>query len=107
MGIVFEATRDDEAYRKTVALKVGQGLDERFRTERQILAGLEHTHIARFLEGGAEGGVPYLVMEYVDGRPITAWCEECKLALRDRIELFRRVCAAVDYAHQNMIVHRD
>ncbi len=107
MGIVFEAVRDDEAYHKTVAIKVGRELDERFRSERQILAGLEHPHIARFLDGGSDRGVPYLVMEYVEGRPITAWCEEQRLGLRERIELFRQVCAAVHYAHENMIVHRD
>lgn len=74
MGIVFEAARDDDAYHKTVAIKVGREIDERFRTERQILAALEHPHIARFLDGGSDRGVPYLVMEYVEGQPVTTWC---------------------------------
>lgn len=107
MGIVFEGVRDDDAYQKRVALKVGRGIDDRLRVERQILAGLEHPHIARFLEGGCEDGVPYLVMEYVDGRAITAWCDERQWNVRQRIALFRQVCLAVHYAHENMIVHRD
>ncbi|HEX6199978.1 MAG TPA: serine/threonine-protein kinase, partial [Thermoanaerobaculia bacterium] len=80
----------------------------RFRTERQILAALEHPHIARLLDGGTtDRGLPYLVMEYVDGEPITAYCEARGLPVRERLELFRTVCAAVQVAHQNLVVHRD
>jgi tetratricopeptide (TPR) repeat protein len=113
MGVVFEARRDDDEYRKTVALKMApewrdlHGLAERFRHERQILAGLEHPSIARFLDGGSEAGVPYFAMEYVEGSPITTYCRERKLALRERIELFRQVCAAVHYAHEHLVIHRD
>ena len=116
MGLVFEAVRDDQEYRKTVALKVAPWsaavtgrdveLRERFRLERQILAGLEHPHIARLLDGGTQDGVPYFVMEYVEGVPITTYCER-HLALRERIELFRLVCGAVRFAHERLIVHRD
>ena len=84
MGLVFEAVRDDQEYRKTVALKLapwsaavtGRDLElrERFRLERQILAELEHPHIARLLDGGTQDGVPYFVMEYVEGVPITTYC---------------------------------
>ena len=117
MGLVFEAVRDDQEYRKTVALKVAPwsaavtgrdlALRERFRFERQILAGLEHPHIARLLDGGTEDGVPYFVMEYVEGVPITTYCEQRHLALRERIALFRLVCGAVRFAHERLIVHRD
>jgi serine/threonine protein kinase len=117
MGVVFEAARDDQEYRKTVALKVApwsaasSGRDvelrERFRLERQILAGLEHPHIARLLDGGTQDGVPYFVMEYVEGVPITTYCERHHLALRERIALFRLVCGAVHFAHERLIVHRD
>ena len=116
MGLVFEAVRDDQEYRKTVALKVapwstavtGRDLElrERFRLERQILAELEHPHIARLLDGGTQDGVPYFVMEYVEGVPITTYCER-HLALRERIALFRLVCGAVRFAHERLIVHRD
>ncbi|HEY1341724.1 MAG TPA: serine/threonine-protein kinase, partial [Bryobacteraceae bacterium] len=111
MGVVLEAVRDDDEYRKRVALKAAPWwrdvdlLRERFRHERQILAGLEHPNIARFLDGGTENGIPYFVMEYVDGLAITDYCRD--LAVRDRIELFRQVCAAVHYAHDNLVVHRD
>ena len=113
MGLVFLAVRDDDQVRKTVALKIAprwQDLDllrERFRHERQILAGLEHPNIARFLDGGTCDGIPYFAMEYVEGCPITEYASRHGLKLRDRIELFRQVCAAVQYAHQNLLVHRD
>ena len=113
MGLVFEAVRDDDEYRKTVALKIAPpwtdaaAVRERFRLERQILAELEHPNIARFLDGGTEDGVPYFVMEYVDGLPITTFCERNALDLRARIALFRQVCAAVHFAHESLIVHRD
>lgn len=110
MGVVYEAVSDDE-FRRRVAVKVapwaGTLLEARFRLERQILAGLDHPHIARFLDGGTEGGQPYFVMEFVDGVPITTYCRERGLTLDDRLALVRRVCAALDYAHQHLVVHRD
>ncbi|HEV3201631.1 MAG TPA: serine/threonine-protein kinase [Bryobacteraceae bacterium] len=111
MGLVFEAVRDDDEYRKTVALKIApwcRNLDllrERFRRERQILAGLEHPNIARLIDGGTHDDVPYFAMEFVEGRPITEYAVGRKL--REKIELFREVCAAVHHAHQSLVVHRD
>ena len=114
LGTVYLAERTDDVYRKQVALKlVRRGLDtedilRRFRHERQILAQLDHPNIARIIDGGTiEEGLPYFVMEYVPGQPITAWCDEHKTATRDRLQLFRKVCAAVTYAHQHLIIHRD
>jgi len=113
MGVVFEALRDDDEYRKTVALKVAPlwtdvaSVRERFRLERQILAGLEHPNIARLLDGGTEDGVPYFVMEYVDGLPITEFCDTHALDMRARLALVRQVCAAVHFAHEHLVVHRD
>jgi len=113
MGIVFEAVRDDAEYRKTVALKIlpawrdQAGLRERFLNERQILSGLEHPNIARFLEGGTEDGVPYFVMEYVEGVSLAEWRRTRNPGLRQVLDLFRQVCAAVHCAHENLVVHRD
>ncbi|MCG8468489.1 MAG: protein kinase [Gemmatimonadetes bacterium] len=114
MGVVYEAQRADEQYRQRVAIKLlRQGVDsrltnERFRRERQILAALDHPGIARLLDGGAtEDGRPYYVMEFIDGVPITEYCARARLGLRDRLRLFREVCAAVHFAHKNMVVHRD
>jgi len=114
MGSVYLAVRADDAYRKQVAIKVlraglhGGSMLARFKSERQILAHLDHPNIARLLDGGAtDAGVPYLVMEYVPGEPITTWCERRSLPLAARLELFRRVCAAVQYAHTHLVVHRD
>ena len=114
MGAVYLATREDGELRHRVAVKVASGvlwspaLDERFRRERQILAELQHPHIARFLDGGITGdGAPYLVMEYVEGERIDAWCDREKLPIRARLELFLKVSGAVSYAHQKLIVHRD
>ena len=114
MGAVYLATRVDGELRHRVAVKVVLGvlwspaLDERFRRERQILAELDHPHIARFLDGGSTGdGAPYLVMEYVEGERIDAWCDRQKLSIRGRLDLFLKVCGAVSYAHQQLIVHRD
>ena len=114
MGTVFLAVRDDDQYRKEVAIKlVGQGMVtdfalRRFRQERQILAGLEHPHIARLLEGGTTAeGLPYFAMEYVRGEPITEYCRSRKLPIAARLKLFRQVCSAVQYAHQNLVIHRD
>ena len=114
MGTVYRAVRDDDAFRQTVALKLMRGgaasadAERRFRQERQILARLQHPHIATILDGGAtDEGQPYLVMEYVEGRPITAYCDEQGLDARARLAMFTTVCAAVHYAHQNLVVHRD
>lgn len=114
MGQVFLGVRDDEAFKRYVAVKViRRGMDtddilKRFRVERRILASLNHPGIAQLLDGGAtDDGVSYFVMEYVDGDPITKYCDENRLSLPDRLRLFQKVCAAVHYAHQNLIVHRD
>jgi tRNA A-37 threonylcarbamoyl transferase component Bud32 len=113
MGAVYRAVRDDGQYDKEAALKLlRHGLDSetdlrRFRRERQILARLEHPNIARLLDGGtSDEGLPYLVMEYVDGIPITDYCRQ-GLSIHDRLRLFRRICSAVQYAHQSLVVHRD
>jgi len=114
MGQVYLAVRDDEAFRRYVAVKVikrGMDSDEilkRFRMERQILASLTHPHIARLLDGGAtDDGLSYFVMEFVDGERIDTYCDEQRLTLEERLEIFGKVCSAVHYAHQNLIVHRD
>jgi serine/threonine-protein kinase len=114
MGTVYLATRADEAYQKRVAIKLikrGMDTDEiirRLRYERQILANLDHANIARLLDGGTtEDGLPYFVMEYIEGQPIHRYCEHRQLSLVERLKLFRIVCAAVHYAHQNLVVHRD
>ncbi len=114
MGAVFQAERDDDQFHMTVAIKLVRPnlltpeMLERFKTERQILASLDHPNIARLLDGGAApNGTPYVVIEYVDGEPIAEYCRRRELSIRDRIRLFRKVCAAVQYAHQNLIVHRD
>jgi serine/threonine-protein kinase len=114
MAEVFQAVRDDDQYQKQVAIKlVKRGMItgftlSRFRYERQILATLEHPHIARLLDGGTtEEGLPYFVMEYIEGQPITQYCENQRLSTRERLKLFRQVCAAVQHAHRNLIVHRD
>ena len=114
MGDVFKAVRDDDQYQAEVAIKLMRAdvrsslLDQRFRTERQILAGLDHRNIARLLDGGTTAaGAPYVVMELVAGEPIDGYCEARNLAVRDRVQLFLQVCAAVSYAHQHLVVHRD
>jgi tetratricopeptide (TPR) repeat protein len=112
MGAVYKAVRADDEYQKQVALKVVGRLDpdlvRRFRAERQILAGLDHPGIARLIDGGATtDGLPWLAMDFVEGRPIIEYVQAHALSLRQRLELFREVCAAVHYAHQNLVVHRD
>lgn len=113
MGRVFAVERADGEYELTAALKLlaavwGEGAAERFRVERQILARLEHPHIARLLDGGAtESGTPWFVMEYVEGRPITTYCDDRGLSLVERLRLFEQVCRAVECAHNQLIVHRD
>jgi serine/threonine protein kinase/tetratricopeptide (TPR) repeat protein len=114
MGEVYRAVRDDDQYQKEVALKlVRAGQDSgfvltRFRNERQILASLDHPNIARLLDGGTtEEGLPYFVMELIEGQPITEYCDQRKLSVIERLQLFSRVCLAVQYAHQRLIIHRD
>lgn len=114
MGEVYRAVRADGAYEKQVAVKLirsGFGSEyflTRFRNERQILARLDHPGIARLLDGGAtEDGLPFIVMEYVDGVPIDQYCEKRRLSVPERLKLFRAVCGAVQYAHQNLVLHRD
>ncbi|MCH7779871.1 MAG: serine/threonine protein kinase, partial [Acidobacteria bacterium] len=113
MGSVWLGIRDDQEFRKSVAVKVIRGYAgadtlRRFRAERQILASLEHPNVARLLDGGAtRDGVPYVVMEYVQGLPIDAWCKHHGASTEQRLRLLLDVCSAVDYAHRNLIVHRD
>lgn len=114
MGAVYMAVRADHEYEKFVAIKlVKRGMDSneilrRFRMERQLLASLDHPNIARLIDGGSTPeGLPYLVMEYVEGTPISEYCERTKASVTERLRLFLEVCAAVQYAHQNLIVHRD
>jgi non-specific serine/threonine protein kinase/serine/threonine-protein kinase len=114
MGEVFRAVRADDQYRKEVAIKVvragqfGNTIVARFKNERQILAGLDHPNLARLLDGGTtEDGVPYLVMELIEGRPITEYCDAHDLSVRERLRLFLDVCAGVHYAHQHLVIHRD
>ncbi|MBI5470732.1 MAG: serine/threonine protein kinase [Ignavibacteriae bacterium] len=127
MGVVYEGRRETE-FKQRVAIKLirsGLGTEDtvrRFHAERSALARLNHPNIAKLLDGGSlpdarllnessrrpDGqGTPYFVMEYVDGIPIDAYCDEKKLSIHDRLQLYRTVCAAVQYAHQNLIVHRD
>jgi serine/threonine protein kinase len=114
MGTVYLAARDDAEFHMRVAVKViKRGMDsdlivQRFRTERRILAQLEHPNIARLLDGGTTpDGSPYLVMEYVEGQPLDQYVDEHHLSISERLQLFRTVCAAVKYAHQNLVIHRD
>jgi serine/threonine-protein kinase len=114
MGAVYEAVRDDEQFQQLVAIKlIKRGMDtefvrERFLRERQILASLDHPHIARLLDGGAtDDGRPYFVMEFVAGRPIMEFCHRRELNLDQKLQLFRDVCSAVQHAHQKLVVHRD
>ncbi|MDJ0836219.1 MAG: serine/threonine-protein kinase [Acidobacteriota bacterium] len=113
MGAVYLAERDDPFHMRAALKLVRFDMeDERarrlFRAERQILAQLDHPNIARLLDGGeTPEGAPYLVMEFVDGVPITEYCDSRRLSIRERIELVCKVCDAVQYAHQNLVIHRD
>jgi len=114
MGTVYLAARDDQNYRKQVAIKVvKRGMDSaevlgRFRHERQILANLDHPYVARLIDGGSTAdGRPFFVMDYVQGLPIDAYCRNQNLDVPARLRLFLRVCEAVSEAHRNLIVHRD
>ncbi|MHC4447458.1 MAG: serine/threonine-protein kinase, partial [Planctomycetota bacterium] len=114
MGAVYRAERADREFEQQVAIKlvnrwmVTPLVRRRFLRERQTLANLEHPGITRLLDGGTtDDGIPYLVMEYVAGLPIDAYCAERGLAIADRLRLFREVCEVVAYAHRNLVVHRD
>ncbi|MBZ0102387.1 MAG: serine/threonine protein kinase [Thermoanaerobaculia bacterium] len=114
MGVVYLAERADGAWQQRVALKLlppalaTGALAERFLLERRILARLGHPGIARLLDGGlTDEGDPYFVLEYVEGEPLTVGCDRRRLALEERLRLFRRVCEAVQYAHGRLVVHRD
>jgi serine/threonine protein kinase len=114
MGVVYLAVRADDQYFQIVAIKmIRKGLEtvelvQRFRVERQILATLNHPNIGAILDGGeTKDGRPFIVMEYVEGQPITLASEGRALSIRQRIELFRSLCSAVHYAHQKLIIHRD
>lgn len=114
VGVVCAAVRDDDQFSKQVAIKlIKRGMDSafilgRFRAERQILAGLEHSGIARLIDGGVtDDGQPYFVMEHVEGLPITEHCDVNRLTVAERLRLFCSVCGAVQYAHRNLVIHRD
>jgi len=114
MAVLYLGERDDQNYRKQVAIKmVKPGIDtervlDRFRNERQTLAAPDHSNIVKHLDGGtSEDGLPYLVMEYVDGIPVDQYCDLNRLSLDDRLRLFREICAAVHYAHEKLVIHRD
>ena len=114
MGVVFLAERSDDEYERQVAIKVigsetgAPVAYQRFLSERQILAGFDHANIGKLFDAGTNReGRPYLVMEYIDGLPIDEYCFENELGVTERLELFKKVCAAVSYAHRNLVVHRD
>jgi eukaryotic-like serine/threonine-protein kinase len=114
MGTVYLAAKPDETFDKKVALKlIKRGMDttavlKRFVMERKILASLENPYIANLIDGGSTSdGLPYLVMEYIEGEPITKFCDSHRFSITERLELFRKVCSAISYAHQNLVVHRD
>ena len=113
MGTVYLASRADDEYKQRVAIKVVRGYMagdaiRRFRRERQILADLNHPNIARLIGGGTlDDGSPYVVMEYIEGLPIDQYCDGNRLTIPARLALFQQVCAAVHYAHQHLVVHRD
>ncbi|MCZ2151648.1 MAG: serine/threonine protein kinase [Bryobacterales bacterium] len=114
MGSVWLGVRADEQFDKKVAIKVAPSALEneevriRFRLERQTLARLDHPNIVKLLDGGAsESGIPYLVMDHVEGAPLDRFADEQKLSIEQRLALFRKICAAVHYAHQHLVVHRD
>jgi eukaryotic-like serine/threonine-protein kinase len=114
MSIVYLAERDDRSFRQTVAVKlIRRGLDtpdlvRRFCAERQILASLRHPNVAALLDGGTTvDGLPYLVMEYVDGEPVTEYCDRRRLTVEQRLRLFMTIARTVQHAHRNLVVHRD
>jgi serine/threonine-protein kinase len=114
MAEVWLARRADGAYKREVALKLPKltrlrrSLERHYERERDILASLEHPNIARFYDAGlAPDGLPYLALEYVQGQPLTAWCDAHRVGLRDRLVLLLQVIEAVQYAHERQVIHRD
>ncbi|MCB1025041.1 MAG: protein kinase [Acidobacteria bacterium] len=114
MGAVFLAKRVDKEFDQKVAIKIvhdqfaNKSLLERFRTERQILASLKHPNIAQLIDGGTtEKGLPYFVMEYIEGETLVDFCDNNKLTTAERLRLFQNICSAVSHAHKNLIIHRD
>ncbi|MCP3903689.1 MAG: protein kinase [Planctomycetes bacterium] len=120
MGAVYLAVRDDDAFEKQVAVKLvrrrlfgssashREETRQRFRTERNVLATLDHPYIARLVDGGeTDDGQPYFIMEYVEGVPIDVYCEQNRLDIAARLKLFAKTCEAVEHAHQNLVIHRD
>lgn len=114
MGAVFLAERADQQFKQQVAIKImGSQLlapdaVARFKAERQILASLNHPFIAKLHDGGTtDEGLPFLVMEYIDGLPVNEYCDDKSLSVRQRLGLFEKICEAVDHAHRNLVVHRD
>ncbi|HEV2447202.1 MAG TPA: serine/threonine-protein kinase, partial [Candidatus Sulfopaludibacter sp.] len=114
MGAVYLAARADDQFRRIAAIKLirAELFDERtrrrFENERHTLAALEHPNIVKLLDGGAtEDGIPYVVMDYVEGQSIDRYVKDRNLTVRERLALFRALCGAVHYAHQNLVVHRD
>jgi serine/threonine protein kinase len=114
MGSVWLAERADGLFARQVALKLihpalkSRVMSERFAREREILASLNHPNIARLLDAGvAEDGQSYLALDYVAGTPLTTYCDEHRLSVRERLELFRQVLSAVQYAHAHLVIHRD
>src|SRR5580658_9161381 len=114
MALVYLGERDDRLFRKHVAIKMvlprtnAEEIFRRFRNERQTLASLDHPNIVKLIDGGStEEGLPYLVMDYVDGVPFDQYCDTHSLSIDERLELFRKVCSAVEYAHEKLVIHRD
>ena len=114
MGVVYLGVREGDRFRKHVAVKVlKRGMDtgeilKRFEQERQVLAALNHPGVARLYDAGeTEDGLPYFAMEYIEGQPIDDYCDTHRLRIAERLTLFRKVCGAVHYVHQNLMVHRD
>ena len=114
MGAIFKGRRNDDQFEQTVAIKIvsaqllSPNAAARFRTERQILASLSHPYIADLYDGGETSeGMPYLVMEYIEGISVDEYCDRERLDIPARLELFSQICQAVDYAHRNLVVHRD
>ena len=114
MGVVYRAVRNDDVYRRVTALKIMRpeyktaDKIERFRREREILAQLDHPNIARIIDGGSTPlGLPYFVMDYIEGQPIHLFCDQRKAGLTQRLNLFRQACMAVQYLHENRVIHRD
>ena len=114
MSSVFLAVRDDDTYQRQVVVKIvrpgmeNEHVVQRLRIERQILASLDHPNIARLFDGGSTvHGLPYFVMEYVDGMPVDSYCERNELSVEERLRVFLKICDAVHFAHRNLVIHRD